>query len=141
MPSHDIPARVYYEDTDAGGIVYHANYLKFAERGRTELLRAAGFDHITLMAQDGIFFVVRKMDIEYLYPARLDDLLTVKTSITALKNASFTMKQSIFCHDVLVCSMDVILVCVTKDAKPVRMPETMREKFAPFIELEEEPAE
>lgn len=133
MAEHEITARVYYEDTDAGGIVYHANYLKYAERGRTELLRAAGYDHISLQENPGIFFVVRKMDIDYLYPARLDDLLTVKTGILELKNASFTMKQSIFCHEVLVCSMDVILVCVTLEAKPVRMPDNMRDRMIPFM--------
>ncbi len=133
MAEHEISARVYYEDTDAGGIVYHANYLKYAERGRTELLRAAGYDHISLQEKPGIFFVVRKMDIDYLYPARLDDLLTVKTGILELKNASFTLKQSIFCHEVLVCSMDVILVCVTLEAKPVRMPDNMRDRMIPFM--------
>ena len=135
MPrSHAITARVYYEDTDAGGIVYHASYLKFAERGRTEFLRECGFDHIGLRDEHGIFFVVRRMEIDYLSPVRLDEILTVKSNITALKNASFTMRQSLFCHDVLVCSIDVILVCVTSEAKPVRLPETMREKFMPFIE-------
>lgn len=133
MAEHEIAARVYYEDTDAGGIVYHASYLKFAERGRTELLRAAGYDHQSLQKDPGIFFVVWHMDIDYLAPARLDDLLTVKTGILELKNASFTMKQAIFCHDVLVCSMEVILVCVTMDAKPVRMPENMRDRISPFM--------
>lgn len=134
MPAHEIPVRVYYEDTDAGGIVYHASYLRFAERGRTELLRAAGFEHKNLLAEHGLLFIVRKMEIEYMAPARLDDKLTVKTSIIELKNASFLMNQSIFCHDVLVCSMVVTLVCVTKDIKPIRMPDDMRNKFLGFYD-------
>ncbi|MDB5491132.1 MAG: ybgC [Micavibrio sp.] len=134
MPAHQITPRVYYEDTDAGGIVYHANYLKFAERGRTELLRAAGYDHLTLLEKEGLLFIVRKMEIDYQAPARLDDILTVKTSIKELKNASFIMNQSIFCHEVLVCSMVVTLVCVTKDIKPIRMPDSMRASFNDFTE-------
>jgi acyl-CoA thioester hydrolase len=129
---HRIDFRVYYEDTDAGGVVFYANYLKFAERGRTELLRAAGFDHQALLTEEGILFIVRKVEAEYHAPARLDDILTVKTSIKEIKNASFLMNQSIFCHEVLVCSMSIILVCVTKDIKPVRVPEAMRSKMSNF---------
>ena len=138
MASHEISLRVYYEDTDAGGIVFYASYLKFAERGRTELLRAAGYENQTLMDQQNILFVVRRVEADYLSPARLDDVLTVKTGILELKNASFSVRQSIFRHEVLICSMDVILVCVTKDARPVRMPDSMREKLMPFYEAKEE---
>jgi len=134
MPAHEITARVYYDDTDAGGVVYHGNYLKFAERGRTELLRAAGFDHNSLREDPGLLFIVRHMDIDYLAPARLDDILTVKTSVKELKNASFLMNQSIFCHDVLVCSLVVTLVCVTTEIKPIRMPDILRNKMTPFLE-------
>ena len=134
MPAHQITPRVYYEDTDAGGIVYHANYLKFAERGRTELLRAAGYDHQSLLKEVGLLFIVRKMEIDYQAPARLDDILTVKTSIKEIKNASFIMNQSIFCHEVLVCSLVVTLVCVTNDIKPIRMPDSMRASFDKFTE-------
>lgn len=138
MASHEISLRVYYEDTDSGGIVFYANYLKFAERGRTEMLRAAGYENKALMEEQDILFVVRRVEVDYLVPARLDDVLTVKTGILELKNASFSVRQSIFCHEVLICSMDVILVCVTKDARPVRMPEFMREKLMPFYEAKEE---
>jgi acyl-CoA thioester hydrolase len=138
MASHEISLRVYYEDTDAGGIVFYANYLKFAERGRTEMLRAAGYENKALMDEQDILFVVRRVEADYLAPARLDDVLTVKTGILELKNASFSVRQSIFCHEVLICSLDVILVCVTKDARPVRMPEFMREKLMPFYEAKEE---
>lgn len=136
MPSHELSLRVYYEDTDAGGIVYHASYLKFAERARTEFLRGCGFDHNGLRDELGLYFVVRRMEIDYLLPVRLDAMLTVKSSIIELKNASFKMRQSLFCHDVLVCSIDVILVCVTSEAKPVRLPEIMRNKFIAFNDSE-----
>lgn len=135
---HSIDLRVYYADTDAGGIVYHANYLNFAERGRTELLRAAGFDHQALLADPGILFVVRRLEAEYLKTARLDDVLTVKTAIKSMNNASFLMKQTIFCHDSVVFSMDVTLVCVTTAGKPTRLPDLMRERFQPFVEMENE---
>lgn len=135
---HSIDLRVYYADTDAGGIVYHANYLNFAERGRTELLRAAGFDHQALLADPGILFVVRRLEAEYLKTARLDDVLTVKTAIKSMNNASFLMKQTIFCHDSVVFSMDVTLVCVTTAGKPTRLPDSMRERFQPFVEMENE---
>lgn len=140
MASHEISLRVYYEDTDAGGIVFYASYLKFAERGRTELLRAAGYENKALMDEHDILFVVRRVEVDYLSPARLDDVLTVKTGILELKNASFRVRQSIFRHEVLICSMDVILVCVTKEARPVRMPEFMRDKLMPFYESKEEKA-
>ena len=135
---HKTTFRVYYEDTDAGGIVYYANYLKFAERGRTELLRAAGHGNQSLMDGEGLLFIVRRVEADYLAPARLDDILTVETSVAELKKASFILKQSIFCHEVLVCSLTVTLVCVTKDIKPVRMPDSMRERLNPFLEIEKE---
>jgi acyl-CoA thioester hydrolase len=138
MGCHKTTVRAYYEDTDAGGIVYYANYLKFAERGRTEMLRAAGYENKALMDREGLIFIVRRVEADYLAPARLDDVLTVDTSILSLKNASFLVRQSIFCHEVLVCSLVVTLVCVTKDIKPVRMTDAMREKLKPFQGFEKE---
>src|SRR3954453_19824685 len=79
--THTMPLRVYYEDTDAGGIVYHANFLKFAERARTEMMRALGFAHSGLAAETGIVFTVRRGGADYLLPARLDDWLSVETRI------------------------------------------------------------
>lgn len=94
-PAHLLEARVYYEDTDAGGIVYHANYLKFAERGRTEWLRSLGFDHDGMRREYGLIFVVRAISIDYLAPARLDDLLTVETRPEGEGRASFKLRQTI----------------------------------------------
>lgn len=124
---HEMDIRVYYEDTDAGGIVYYANYFKFCERGRTELLRAAGFENKPLMDREGFIFVVRKLDADYLSPAFLDDVLTMKTSLCTMNNASFVMKQSLLKHDRLIFEANVTLVCVSKNGKPTRVPDYLRQ--------------
>lgn len=90
----EFPVRVYYEDTDAGGIVYYANYLRFFERARTEWLRALGATHAKLEAEDGLLFVVRDFTIEYLKPARLDDELIIDVRVTEARRASLTLEQS-----------------------------------------------
>ncbi len=90
------PVRVYYEDTDSGGVVYYANYLKFMERARTELLRSIGYEQDTLKREQGIIFAVRSANIEYKKPARFNDELNVITSITSLGKASIHFKQSIY---------------------------------------------
>ncbi len=126
MTAHNIDIRVYYEDTDAGGIVFYANYLKFAERGRTEYLRNLGFENKSLMDKQGVIFVVRKIEADYLAPAYLDDMLRMETGVIEMKNASFKMKQSLFRHNELIFSVDVILVCVDRAGKPVRLPDGLR---------------
>ena len=123
---HESKYRVYYEDTDAGGVVYYANYLKFAERGRTELLRDAGFENSSLRDDHNIGFVVRSLHANYFKPARLDDLLAIQTTVETVKNGSFTMKQSIFCHNVLLFSLEVTLACIGQDFRPTRIPEDVR---------------
>jgi acyl-CoA thioester hydrolase len=130
MTAHRLPLRVYYEDTDAGGIVFYANYLKFAERGRTEFLRAAGFRHRDLLAGDGLIFVVRKVEVEYHKPAFLDDELVVVTEAGEIKNSSFAMKQSIFRDNVLLCGMNVTLVCVNQGGRPIRVPDSLKTAMA-----------
>ena len=87
MTAHELPVRVYYEDTDAAGIVYHANYLKFAERGRTEFLRSVGFDHRVLADAHGLVFAVARCVTDFVTPARLDDLLLVRTRVAAVRGA------------------------------------------------------
>ncbi len=129
MP-HETQYRVYYEDTDAGGIMYYANFLKFAERGRTELLRTLGFENRSLRDEQKIGFVVRRVEIDYFKSALLDDLLSVKTDVKAVKNSSLVMAQSIFCRNDLLCSMDVVLVCVGEDFKACRMPDELKKAFA-----------
>ena len=92
---HVFPVRVYYEDTDAGGIVYHANYLKFAERARTEMLRLLGHDQFDLLAQEEIGFTVRRCEVDYLAPARLDDALEVRTRLIDVRGASLKLAQTV----------------------------------------------
>jgi acyl-CoA thioester hydrolase len=112
------PIRIYYEDTDAGGIVFYANYLKFFERARTEWLRACGVDQHELAQQDGAIFVVKSATIDYHAPARLDDVLNLTLSIEKLGRASVHFEQQARCGDVLLCSAQVKVGCV--DAATLR---------------------
>ena len=127
--THELAARVYYEDTDAGGVMYHSNHLKFCERGRTEYLRNLGFLNSSLMQGEGILFVVRRIEAEYLKPARLDDFLTVKTALQTVKNTSFVMKQDIVRGEDILFSMNVLLVCVNTEGKPVGLPPAIKTAF------------
>lgn len=132
--THSIPIRIYYEDTDAGGVVYHANYLKFGERGRTELLRFLGFENKSLLDQYGVLFIVRHIAADYIKTAHLDDLLRIENTITQLKNASFIMKQTVFRDQEMVFSMDVTLVCVDgKEYRPSALPTPVRQKFETYL--------
>src|SRR5437764_6658236 len=90
-----MPIRVYYEDTDASGIVYYANYLKFAERGRTEMMRALGFAHSSVAAQSGVVFTVRRLAADYRAPARLDDWLSIDTTVHKIGGATLLLHQHI----------------------------------------------
>lgn len=123
---HVYPVRVYYEDTDAGGVVYYANYLRFAERARTELLRDLGIDHVGLLRDDGLNFAVRGCAAEYLRPARLDDLLEVRTRLVEAAGASFTLAQTVHRGAETLVEMTVRLVCLRSDGKPARLPERLR---------------
>ncbi len=98
----NFPIRVYYEDTDAGGVVYHANYLNFFERARTEFLRQYNFSQQELFAKS-IAFVVRRIEIDYRFPARLDDLLSVETTISEVKKASIIFKQNLWKGEIASC--------------------------------------
>ncbi len=130
---HHLTFPVYYEDTDAGGVVYYANYLRFAERGRTEALHLAGIDHQELMADFGIWFVARRCVVDYLRPGRLDDLLTVKTSIRELKKSSLLMRQEIVNEQETICVVDAFMVCVNSDVKPQRIPDTVRNQLLEYM--------
>ncbi|NTU76893.1 MAG: tol-pal system-associated acyl-CoA thioesterase [Alphaproteobacteria bacterium] len=131
--THLFPVRVYYEDTDAGGVVYHTNYLKFAERARTEWLRAVGANHRQLLADDNLYFVVKKLAIDYCAPARLDDLLDVSTEMTGLGAATLDMRQTIRHEDTTLANITVTLVTVTRDGKALRLPKGLREKMACLV--------
>ena len=134
--THAMDIRVYYEDTDSGGVVYYANYLKFAERARTELLRDSGFENQTLKENEGILIVVRRIEADYHKSAKLDDLLTVETEVIQLKNASFAMKQSIFCpkdnasNKSLLFTLHVTLACIDANtSRPTAIPEALKSNF------------
>ncbi len=127
------PVRVYYEDTDAAGVVYYANYLRFAERARTELLRDMGVDHRTLLADDGIMFAVRRCEAEYVKPARLDDLLEVRTRFGGATGASFWMEQEIRRDDEMLADLKLRLVCLRPDGRPARLPDAVREMAAAAV--------
>lgn len=123
---HSFPVRVYYEDTDAAGIVYYANYLKFAERARTEALRMCGFDQSELLATQKVGFVVRRSEIDFLKPASLDDLLTIETRLNDINRVSITMDQAVKRGTETLVKMHVKLVVVGEGVKLVKLPEPIR---------------
>lgn len=133
---HVLPVRVYYEDTDAGGVVYHANFLKFAERGRTELLRSLGFTNTSLVEKEGFLFVVRHIEADYRKPGRLEEDLEVVSVVEEIKNASFVMRQTVSRGSDILCVMKVALVCVEMnktDIKPVRIPDHLKSGFETYM--------
>ena len=127
---HKLDIRIYYEDTDAGGIVYHARYLAFAERGRAELLRDAGVPHEELVRNEGLIFVVRRVKMDYLRPARVDEVLTVTTDPTELGAALAVFRQEFAVGPRVVARLDVQLACVRgTDGRPSRIPPRWRAAF------------
>jgi acyl-CoA thioester hydrolase len=129
----DWPVRVYYEDTDAGGIVFYANYLKFFERARTEWLRALGIGQRELAADDGAIFVVKGANIDYHAPARLDDVLNLTLSIEKLGRASVQFIQQAWCGDVLLASAHVKVGCVdAATLRPRALPDSAAAKMRGF---------
>ena len=124
--THSMPLRVYYEDTDAAGIVYYANYLKFVERGRTEMMRELGFAHSGIAAESGIVFTVRRLTADYRQPARLDDLLSVETRIVEIVGATLLLDQRVCRDGAVLAALDVLVACVGRDGKPRRVPPALR---------------
>lgn len=124
--THVLPVRVYYEDTDAAGIVYYANYLKFAERARTEFMRDVSDGHYARMLEDGQQFVVRRCTIEYGQPARLDDLLEIHSRILDIGAATIAAEQVVRRGGAELVRMTVDLVCVGRDGRPLRVPAPLR---------------
>ncbi len=123
--AHHISFRIYYEDTDAGGIVYHANYLRFAERARTEALRACGIGQSQLRADHGVGFVVRHCTLDFRRPARLDDIVTVETSITEIGKTRFNLLQRVRREKEELAEITVVIVMVDAQGKPMRVPEAL----------------
>jgi acyl-CoA thioester hydrolase len=125
--------RVYYEDTDAGGIVYYANYLKFIERARTEALIALGLSQTDLSDRLGVLFAVREVSATYLAPARLEDQLVVTTTIHALGGARIEMGQDVLRGESLLAKCRVVLACVGRDGRAARIPAEVRAALAPLV--------
>lgn len=124
------PVRVYFQDTDAGGVVYHANYVNFMERARTEWLRTFGYSNAGMMTELGVVFVVRSMKLDYLKPAILDDLLSVTAQVKAIGRSSITVVQTVLRGEALLTEAEVYLVCVdVKTFKPVRVPDVLRKQW------------
>ncbi|KKC31003.1 tol-pal system-associated acyl-CoA thioesterase [Devosia psychrophila] len=128
MTGHHFPIRIYYEDTDFSGNVYHAAYLKFFERGRTEFLREEGIHHSEL-AEQGIAFAVRSMEIAYDRAAHIDDLLTVRTVVAAISGARLTLDQTILRGEAVLTRATVIVVAIKTSGGPARMPKTIVDRF------------
>jgi acyl-CoA thioester hydrolase len=120
--AHIMPVRVYWEDTDGLGIVYYANYLRFIERARSDLLRLAGIDQRRMLAEEGLGFVVRRCDIEYLSPARLDDELLVRTVLKELRGASLVLLQSAWRDARELVRANVRVGCLNGAGRPARIP-------------------
>jgi len=127
---HEFTCRVYYEDTDLAGIVYYANYLKFIERARTEFIRTLGVDQNRVKAEQGVVFAVRRVEIDYLVPARFDDLLRVETRVRAVSGARVILAQDIHCGDRLLVQAVVTLVSLAESGRPIRFPADIRRKLA-----------
>ncbi len=129
---HVFPMRVYYEDTDAAGIVYYANYLRFAERARTELLRELGIENTKLMQEQNLAFVVKRCSMEFVKPAKLDDMLAVETRLIDIGGASLTADQRVCRDQTDLVSMELKLACMTMDGRPSRLPADVRKQFEDF---------
>jgi acyl-CoA thioester hydrolase len=133
MSKHKVfpwPVRVYFQDTDAGGVVYHANYVNFMERARTEWLRTFGYSNAGLMKELGVMFVVRTVRLDYLKPALLDDLLTVTAQIKEIGRSRVTLSQTVTREGNVLTEGEVHLVCVdVKTFKPVSVPDVLRKQW------------
>ena len=129
MP-HRFDLRVYYEDTDLAGVVYYANYLKFIERARSEWVRAVGVDQVALKADSGLVFAVRRVEADYLRPARFDDQLTVTTDCLSVGGARLDLRQQVLRGDDLLFTAVVTLVCLHASGRAVRLPDALRTALA-----------
>jgi acyl-CoA thioester hydrolase len=124
--AHALQVRVYYEDTDFSGLVYHASYLRFLERGRTELLRAAGVDQMALHRAENLAFAVRRMTIDWLRPARMDDLVTVETRSAEVRGASIVLAQRILRGEEVLVTAEVRVAAIGAGGRPARIPDGLR---------------
>ncbi|HBN32399.1 MAG: tol-pal system-associated acyl-CoA thioesterase [Rhodobacterales bacterium] len=127
--THNFTCRVYYEDTDLAGVVYYANYLKFIERARTEMVAELGFDQTTMKADTGMVFAVRRVEADYLLAAKFADDLTVATDVLAVTAARITLAQTVLRNAEILFLANVILVCLQENGRPARIPADIRAKM------------
>jgi acyl-CoA thioester hydrolase len=125
--THRFPVRVYYEDTDMGGIVYHANFLKFIERARSEWVAEMGLDQ-NAMREEGVVFAVRRIEADYMAPARYGDTLEVRTSTASITGARLVMDQVVTRGEEVLFAAQVTVACITMAGQPVRLPQILRKK-------------
>ena len=125
--------KVYYEDTDAGGVVYYANYLKFLERARTEALLSIGLSNTKIKKELGTLIIVKSCNIEYKKPAHLEDELNIQTHIISLKKTSLIMKQLIMLEKKLITDAEIHLVFVNSEGKPEKIPDKIIKNFIPYL--------
>jgi len=118
-------SKVYYEDTDSGGVVYYANYLKFIERARTNLIQELGFSLMSLSEKYDCHFVVKKIHCNYIQSAKLEDELIIQTKFTEIKKASFKLAQNIFKYDKLIFESKVLMVNINSSGKPIKIPDSL----------------
>ena len=121
--------KVYYEDTDVGGVVYYANYLKFLERARTESITSVNFTNLKLIKNHGIYIIVKSCNLNFIKPARLEDKLDIISEIVEVKNASVKVKQDIFLKNDLIVSSETLLAIISKSGKPTKMPGELKEQL------------
>ena len=122
---HEFPIKVYYEDTDSGGVVYYANYLKFIERASTNLIQELGFTLQSLSKDYDSHFVVKNIYCDYIQSAQLEDELKIQSQILTIKNASFQIEQNIFREKDIIFHSKVLLVNINSSGKPIKIPETL----------------
>ena len=125
--------KIYYEDTDSGGVVYYANYLKFLERARSEIIYSFDLSNKLLLNKYGVLIIVKSCNINYLKPSNLEDNLKIVSIIKSLKKASFTMKQIVKRDSDIISEAEVHLATVNKKGKPIKIPEVLENKFKKFL--------
>ena len=121
--------KVYYEDTDSGGVVYYANYLKFLERARTDAITSLDFSNNKLIKKFGIFIIVKSCNLNFLRPAKLEDNLDIISKVMEVKNVSIKMKQNIFVNDSMIVEAEILLASVNNEGKPSKLPDEFKNEL------------
>ncbi|MGE0108941.1 MAG: YbgC/FadM family acyl-CoA thioesterase [Bdellovibrionales bacterium] len=135
MSPHTLTLRIFFEDTDAQGVVYHANYLRLAERARSEWLRSClEPENDVLWPEDGPLVVVRHLEIDYLASAKLEDIISIETRLTHLGSASFKLHQTFYRDKEILTDIKISLVCISRKGKVLRIPASWREKIEPHLQ-------